>query len=45
MVIIRISRLIVVVSICLGLVHVVSRGPVSLLVDILLIASISLFNH
>ncbi len=45
MVILRITRLIVVVSICPGLVHVGNRVPVALRLGILLIASVSLVNH
>jgi hypothetical protein len=45
MVILRITRLIVVVSICPGLVHVGSRVPVTLCLTILLMTSVSLVNH
>ncbi len=43
--VLRITGLIVVVSICPGLVHVGSRVPVALRLGILLIASVVLVNH
>jgi hypothetical protein len=45
MIILRITPLIVLVSICPCLVHVGSRVPVALRLGVLLIASVSLVNH